>query len=49
MMPWHFRFGYGSRSEQHLMELRGHIHYLMRRELVIQLTMMSASGAKRTF
>jgi hypothetical protein len=31
---WHFRFGYLSHWGQHLVELRGHVHYLLRQELV---------------
>jgi len=31
---WHFRFGYLTHWGQHLVELRAHIHYLMREELV---------------
>ena len=31
---WHFRFGYLSHWGQHLMELRGHVHYLLRQELI---------------
>jgi hypothetical protein len=31
---WHFRFGYLSHWGQHLMELRGHVHYLLREQLI---------------
>lgn len=31
---WHFRFGYLTHWGQHLVELRLHLHYLLRKELV---------------
>jgi hypothetical protein len=31
---WHFRFGYLSHWGQHLMGLRGHVHHLLRQELI---------------
>jgi hypothetical protein len=31
---WHFRFGFISHWGQHLLELRGHVHHLLRQELV---------------